>query len=241
MKYREENVPLVVLAGAEYGTGSSRDWAAKGTLLLGVRAVLAVSFERIHRSNLVGMGVLPLDLLPAKTWQVLGLTGEEMFDVPARRHRSSRAASITVRATAADGRVERVQRQGAHRYAGRARLLPQRRNPANRAAEAAWLVGPSNRSLNPDRGAARRLPLGRHDHVRDRRLLTLRRAAGAGSGNASACGNWILPFIIPAAEGPGRCLRPCSLSMAPLLSYANEEKTFANRPDRNPREISQSG
>ena len=62
MKYKSEGVPLVVLAGAEYGTGSSRDWAAKGTLLLGVRAVIAVSFERIHRSNLVGMGVLPLEL-----------------------------------------------------------------------------------------------------------------------------------------------------------------------------------
>ncbi len=62
MKYKAEGVPLVVLAGAEYGTGSSRDWAAKGTYLLGVRAVLAVSFERIHRSNLVGMGILPLEL-----------------------------------------------------------------------------------------------------------------------------------------------------------------------------------
>ena len=80
MKYRERGVPLVVLAGAEYGTGSSRDWAAKGTMLLGVRAVLATSFERIHRSNLVGMGVLPL-VLP-KSWQELGLTGEETFDIP---------------------------------------------------------------------------------------------------------------------------------------------------------------
>jgi len=80
MKYRERGVPLVVLAGAEYGTGSSRDWAAKGTMLLGVRAVMATSFERIHRSNLVGMGVLPL-VLP-KSWQELGLTGEETFDIP---------------------------------------------------------------------------------------------------------------------------------------------------------------
>ena len=80
MKYRERGVPLVVLAGAEYGTGSSRDWAAKGTMLLGVRAVMATSFERIHRSNLVGMGVLPL-VLP-KGWQELGLTGEETFDIP---------------------------------------------------------------------------------------------------------------------------------------------------------------
>ena len=75
-------MPLVVLAGAEYGTGSSRDWAAKGTFLLGVRAVLAASYERIHRSNLVGMGVLPLEFAAGQTWQSLGLTGEETFSIP---------------------------------------------------------------------------------------------------------------------------------------------------------------
>jgi aconitate hydratase len=80
VRYKAAGTPLVVLAGTEYGTGSSRDWAAKGTMLLGVRAVMAASFERIHRSNLVGMGVLPL-VLP-KPWQELGLTGEETFDVP---------------------------------------------------------------------------------------------------------------------------------------------------------------
>jgi aconitate hydratase len=80
VQYKAAGTPLVVLAGAEYGTGSSRDWAAKGTMLLGVRAVLATSFERIHRSNLVGMGVLPL-VLP-EPWQQLGLTGEETFDIP---------------------------------------------------------------------------------------------------------------------------------------------------------------
>ncbi len=72
----------MVLAGTEYGTGSSRDWAAKGTFLLGVRAVIAVSFERIHRSNLVMMGVLPLEFDPGVTWQSLGLTGTEVFDIP---------------------------------------------------------------------------------------------------------------------------------------------------------------
>jgi len=80
MKYREESVPLVVLAGKEYGSGSSRDWAAKGTILLGVRVVLAESFERIHRSNLVGMGVLPLEFLPGENAQSLGLNGLEIFD-----------------------------------------------------------------------------------------------------------------------------------------------------------------
>lgn len=81
IRYKEAGVPLVVLAGAEYGTGSSRDWAAKGTALLGVRAVLAASFERIHRSNLVGMGVLPLQFPVGQTWQSLGLTGEEVIDI----------------------------------------------------------------------------------------------------------------------------------------------------------------
>jgi len=81
MRYRDEGVPLVVIAGKEYGTGSSRDWAAKGTRLLGVRAVLAESFERIHRSNLVGMGILPLQFLPGEGSESLGLTGGESFDI----------------------------------------------------------------------------------------------------------------------------------------------------------------
>jgi aconitate hydratase len=79
MKYAAERVPLIVLAGREYGSGSSRDWAAKGTRLLGVRAVIAQSYERIHRSNLVGMGVAPLEFLPGQTPASLGLTGEETF------------------------------------------------------------------------------------------------------------------------------------------------------------------
>jgi aconitase A len=81
MKYIEEGVPLIVLAGKEYGSGSSRDWAAKGTRLLGVRAVIAESFERIHRSNLVGMGVLPLQFKDGDSVQSLGLTGRETFAV----------------------------------------------------------------------------------------------------------------------------------------------------------------
>jgi aconitate hydratase len=80
MKYRDERVPLMILAGKEYGSGSSRDWAAKGTILLGVKAVLAESFERIHRSNLVGMGVLPIEFLPGENTKSLGLTGLEVFD-----------------------------------------------------------------------------------------------------------------------------------------------------------------
>jgi aconitate hydratase len=82
VQYKAEGVPLVVLAGAEYGSGSSRDWAAKGPFLQGVRAVLAVSYERIHRSNLIMMGILPLEFPQNTTWQSLGLTGEELFDIP---------------------------------------------------------------------------------------------------------------------------------------------------------------
>jgi aconitate hydratase len=81
MRYVDEGTPLLVIAGKEYGTGSSRDWAAKGTLLLGVKAVLTESFERIHRSNLVGMGVLPLQFLPGENAASLGLSGEETFDI----------------------------------------------------------------------------------------------------------------------------------------------------------------
>ncbi|MCL6502464.1 MAG: aconitate hydratase AcnA [Pirellulales bacterium] len=109
MRYKEEGVPLVVLAGAEYGTGSSRDWAAKGTYLLGVRAVIAASFERIHRSNLVGMGVLPLEFPQGQTWQSLGLTGEETFDLPELSDHVQPRSRLRVRATAPDGRLTEFQ------------------------------------------------------------------------------------------------------------------------------------
>ena len=81
VKYQETKTPLVILGGAEYGTGSSRDWAAKGTMLLGVKAVIAKSFERIHRSNLAGMGLLPLQFAAGEDAQTLGLTGKETFDI----------------------------------------------------------------------------------------------------------------------------------------------------------------
>jgi aconitate hydratase len=80
-KYKADSTPLLVIAGKEYGTGSSRDWAAKGAYLLGVRAVLAESFERIHRSNLVGMGVLPLEFKPGENAESLGLTGKEAYAI----------------------------------------------------------------------------------------------------------------------------------------------------------------
>jgi len=81
VRYQEDGVPLLIIAGKEYGTGSSRDWAAKGVLLLGVRAVIAESFERIHRSNLVGMGVLPLEFVAGQNRESLGLTGSEVFKI----------------------------------------------------------------------------------------------------------------------------------------------------------------
>jgi aconitate hydratase len=107
MRYMREGVPLVVLAGREYGTGSSRDWAAKGTKLLGVRAVIAQSFERIHRSNLVGMGVLPLQFHDGQSVESLGLTGEEVFSVEgfaaALNHGGEAPREARVRAERADG------------------------------------------------------------------------------------------------------------------------------------------
>jgi len=81
MRYQQQGVPTVVFGGEEYGTGSSRDWAAKGTQLLGVKAVIAKSFERIHRSNLVGMGVLPLQFAPGEGAETLGIEGDETFDI----------------------------------------------------------------------------------------------------------------------------------------------------------------
>jgi aconitate hydratase len=102
MQYAETGTPLVVLAGTEYGTGSSRDWAAKGTILLGIRAVIAQSFERIHRSNLVGMGVLPLQFADGESAESLGLTGREAFDIPVPADLKP-GQKIDVNVTAEDG------------------------------------------------------------------------------------------------------------------------------------------
>ena len=132
MKYRDEHVPLIVIAGKEYGSGSSRDWAAKGTILLGVRAVLAESFERIHRSNLVGMGVLPLEFLPGETPKdtrphrprnLRNRRPRPQFRA-SQKNESSRPRRLRQR--------EAFHRHRAHRHAIRSRLLPARRNPAIR-------------------------------------------------------------------------------------------------------------
>jgi len=104
MKYQEDNTPLVVIGGKEYGSGSSRDWAAKGTALLGVKAVITESYERIHRSNLVGMGVLPLQFMEGETQDTLGLSGDEAFDIDGLSQGLSAGKEVDVTATSSEGK-----------------------------------------------------------------------------------------------------------------------------------------
>ena len=108
MQYAQEGAPLVVFAGSEYGNGSSRDWAAKGTALLGVRAVIAQSFERIHRSNLVGMGVLPLTFEPGTTAASLGLTGAETVSIRGLASGLSPRQTLEAEIVFADGEVKKA-------------------------------------------------------------------------------------------------------------------------------------
>src|SRR5206468_8704440 len=109
MKYKQVGVPLVIIAGKEYGSGSSRDWAAKGTLLLGVKVVVAESFERIHRSNLVNMGVLPVQFQTGESAATLGITGREQFEVAGLAHTLKPAGLITIRAYGDEGKVTEFQ------------------------------------------------------------------------------------------------------------------------------------
>jgi len=109
VKYRAEGVPLVVVAGKEYGTGSSRDWAAKGTRLLGVRAVIVESFERIHRSNLVGMGVLPLMFKPGVDRKTLRLDGTETFDLTGIQDGLAPGTTLPCRITRANGKTTEIE------------------------------------------------------------------------------------------------------------------------------------
>jgi aconitate hydratase len=102
-RYKKDDTPLLVLAGKEYGTGSSRDWAAKGALLLGIKAVVAESFERIHRSNLVGMGILPLQFKAGENRESLQLTGEETFDLPSLSDNLKPGEEIELKVTGSSG------------------------------------------------------------------------------------------------------------------------------------------
>ena len=135
LRYQREGVPLLIIAGREYGSGSSRDWAAKGTTLLGVRAVLAESYERIHRSNLVGMGVLPMQFKPGQNAASLGLTGREEYDVLGLSQGLAQRQTVTLRVRDEQGRAQHRGHRPARRP-GRARLLPPGRHPAG-SAEAA--------------------------------------------------------------------------------------------------------
>ena len=105
MKYQAAGIPTIIVAGKEYGAGSSRDWAAKGPRLLGVRAVIVESYERIHRSNLIGMGVLPLEFADGKTRRDYALTGREAIDIPVREGASGTRKKVTARVTYPDGRT----------------------------------------------------------------------------------------------------------------------------------------
>ena len=130
MRYATEKVPLIVIAGEEYGTGSARDWAAKGTRLLGVRVVIANSFERIHRSNLVGLGVVPCQLPTGVTVATLGLNGTEQFDVLGLTDSAKPRQPVTLVIRHADGRHEnvtltlRLDTQAEIEYVKRGGILP---------------------------------------------------------------------------------------------------------------------
>jgi aconitate hydratase len=108
MKYKADNVPLVIFAGKEYGTGSSRDWAAKGTVLLGVRAVITQSFERIHRSNLIGMGVMPLVFEEGTSWQSLGMKGDEQVTIRGLHGELKPGQRLIAEIVAGNGTLKRV-------------------------------------------------------------------------------------------------------------------------------------
>ena len=148
MEYADEGVPLCVLAGKEYGSGSSRDWAAKGPRLLGVRFVLAESYERIHRSNLVGMGILPLQFPDGESAESLGLDGTESFDLEPLED-----GAKTLKVTAGDKEIEaRVRIDTPDRVA----VLPPRRDPSLRAAPAACRGLSASATTTSASAAARR-------------------------------------------------------------------------------------
>ena len=142
--YLAAGTPLVILTGKEYGSGSSRDWAAKGTALLGVKAVIAESYERIHRSNLIGMGVLPLQFPEGQTAESLGLTGEETFDFTGVTELNN---GIDPGHRTGHRRRGQLRRRGPDRHPRRSRLLPQRRHHAIRPPQPAQAVTAAHRAI----------------------------------------------------------------------------------------------
>ena len=159
MRYQAEGVPLIILAGKEYGTGSSRDWAAKGTLLLGVKAVIAQSFERIHRGNLVGMGVLPLQFLAGENAESARIDRPRGL-LDRRSHRDRTASDVDGRLHPRGRELRQLPGIGPHRRSDRAQLPPQRRRPADRAAPPERLVATMDQLVPRSRGtrAAGRRP-----------------------------------------------------------------------------------
>ena len=141
MRYRAEGVPLVMFADKEYGTGSSRDWAAKGTVLLGVRAVITQSFERIHRSNLIGMGVIPLCFEEGTSWQTLGLKGNEQVTIRGLHGDLKPRQRLVAEIVAGRRRLEARAVDLPDRYLRRARILQERRHPAVRPASPRGMSG----------------------------------------------------------------------------------------------------
>ena len=171
MQYVADGTPLLVIAGKEYGTGSSRDWAAKGPSLLGIKAVIAESFERIHRSNLVGMGVLPLQFLPGENQETLGLSGFETYDILGIAETGAGmqpGQRFTVRATSADGQDQGVPGYFPHRYSRGGQLLPQRWHPAHSAAQYVEKDGVSREEDNRGVYSHHRSCRGRAHHRRRR-------------------------------------------------------------------------
>ncbi len=137
MRYQQQGTPLVVIAGREYGSGSSRDWAAKGSALLGIKAIIAEGYERIHRSNLVCMGVLPLQFKDGESAASLGLDGSESYDITGIADGIEPRQLAKVSVTRADGSRTQLRGHRPDRCAGRSRLLPPWRHPADGAAPVA--------------------------------------------------------------------------------------------------------
>ena len=160
VKYAERGVPLIILAGKEYGSGSSRDWAAKGPKLLGVRAVIAESFERIHRSNLVGMGILPLQFAPARMWSRSDSPAKRSTTSPASprcsRQRFANGRTLRVKATASRRQGEGIRCRSPHRHAAGDRVLRARRHSAVRAAPVGGEVKAARKNRVPTVSIPRR-------------------------------------------------------------------------------------